>query len=556
MSASRASVAALLVALAGGAGAQTDQVPRPSEHRLEAPAYAPAEPPPIRLPAPPAAPPGAISGLLRLELRGVRFTGNTAIDTATLEAVAAPYVGRVVTNAELQQLRTALTRLYIERGYVNSGVIIPDQTLEQGIVEFRVIEGVLADIAVSGVERLPASYVRDRLALGAGPPLEVSALRDRIQLLLRGPFVRQVDATLAPGERPGEARLHAEVVERSPFGGGLVVDNDLSPSVGSVQASGFATWYSPGGLGDLLALEDVTVAEGLKQGRLSYTVPLGPRDTTLRLHYDRSLTDVVEDPFDRLDIVSRSTTVGVRLAHPLLLTPRRQLVASVAVERRASKTFLLGMPFSFTPGPKDGRSQVTVLRLAQEYVDREPDQVLAARSTLSIGLDALGATRNSAGADGRFLAWLGQLQWVRRLRGQHEVVARADVQLAADRLLPLEKYAVGGAGTVRGYRTNQLVRDWGYSVSVEYRVPILRGELGDIPLRAAAFLDVGVARDRDVPAPGPDTLAAVGLGLLWNPSPSVDGALYWGHALRDVPVAGERDLQDNGFHFALRARFD
>ena len=72
-------------------------------------------------------------------------------------------------------------------------------------------------------------------------------------------------------------------------------------------------------------------------------------------------------------------------------------------------------------------------------------------------------------ADGRFIAWLGQLQYVYRLPSSlldSQVVGPLDGQLASDPLLSIEKFAIGGARTVRVYRENQLVRDNGVVASV------------------------------------------------------------------------------------------
>jgi hypothetical protein len=71
--------------------------------------------------------------------------------------------------------------------------------------------------------------------------------------------------------------------------------------------------------------------------------------------------------------------------------------------------FLLDdIPFSFSEGPQDGKSKVAVLRLFQDWVNRDAKRVLAARSQFSIGLNAFGATKNDGSVpDGQFFAWLG-----------------------------------------------------------------------------------------------------------------------------------------------------
>ncbi|MBW4602830.1 MAG: hypothetical protein KME29_25500 [Calothrix sp. FI2-JRJ7] len=76
---------------------------------------------------------------------------------------------------------------------------------------------------------------------------------------------------------------------------------------------------------------------------------------------------------------------------------------------------LKDIPFSFSTGPEDGNSKVTVSRFSQDWINRTPSRVLAARSQFSLGIGALGATVNDTGVDGRFMSWVGQFQWVQNL---------------------------------------------------------------------------------------------------------------------------------------------
>lgn len=100
-------------------------------------------------------------------------------------------------------------------------------------------------------------------------------------------------------------------------------------------------------------------------------------------------------------------------------------------------------------------------------------RVIAARSTLSFGFDAFGATVNTLEPDGRFIAWLGQLQWAQRFGEQdYQLIFKSNLQLANQPLLPMEKCALGGMNTVRGYPENTLVRDQCFNASLEFRVPV------------------------------------------------------------------------------------
>jgi hemolysin activation/secretion protein len=294
-----------------------------------------------------------------------------------------------------------------------------------------------------------------------------------------------------------------------------------------------------------------------------YSLPLSARDTRLRFYFDHSASQVVEKPFDRLHIASKVESYGVALSHPFYRTPGQQLLGEIRFEKRQSRTFLLGRPFSFSPGPQNGVSEVSVLRLQQEWLDRSQNSVLALRSTFHVGIDALGATVNRQGADGRFFAWLGQFQWLRRL-GESDVqlLLRGDLQLAADALLPLEKFGVGGAATLRGYRENLLVQDNGCATSVELRIPVARLALPGISQRAedgrlqlAPFFDFAWSEDHRIADPAPQTLSSLGIGMRWDPHRQIHGEIYWGHALRKLRNFRNQDLQDEGIHFNLGIRF-
>ncbi|MBI4330317.1 MAG: hypothetical protein HY673_03435 [Chloroflexi bacterium] len=53
---------------------------------------------------------------------------------------SAPYVNRELTSEDLEALLLALTFHYVNRGYINSGAIIPDQTVSDGLIALHIID--------------------------------------------------------------------------------------------------------------------------------------------------------------------------------------------------------------------------------------------------------------------------------------------------------------------------------------------------------------------------------------------------------------------------------
>jgi hemolysin activation/secretion protein len=300
----------------------------------------------------------------------------------------------------------------------------------------------------------------------------------------------------------------------------------------------------------------------------SYSLPLNAYDTRLNLYYQNSNSDVVESPLIKFfEIRSRSETIGASLSQPIIQTPEQTLSMMLGFEYRRSKTFRDGNPFSFSAGVPDdgsekGESTVSVVRFTQDWLDRSFNQVIAVRSRFSVGIDAFDATVNSSAPDGKFFAWLGQLQWIRRLPfWNSQLLFRSDLQLASQSLLPLEKFSVGGQHSVRGYQENQLVRDNGLAASLEWRVPVFRLPIPGVSkiaedgvVQLAIFADYGWSKNTGMPSNDPQTISSAGLGVRWDPSPKLHTELYWGKAFRNIDRQGKRNLQDSGIHFLVSSQ--
>jgi hemolysin activation/secretion protein len=315
--------------------------------------------------------------------------------------------------------------------------------------------------------------------------------------------------------------------------------------------------YSPLGRGDVLSAE-AALASGLTDVYLNYSIPLTARDLALDVYYQQTDSTVVRKPLRDLDLEGDSSTFALRLSQPVYRTGRDRLTLAAGLDLRESQTSLLGRGFPLAEGVEpDGTSRITALRFIQDWLSRTETDVLAARSTFSVGIQAFGATVNPGDVpDGQFVAWLGQLQWARRLdEADNQLVFRLQAQLASEALLPLEQFPVGGLWSVRGYPTNTLVRDQGFATSLELRVPVLRREDGAPLLQVVPFVDAGGAWFKDRGGtPAPQTIASAGLGLRFDPIRRVHGEVYWGYAFQgdELPDSGS-SLQDAGWGFVLTA---
>ena len=517
------------------------------------------------LPPAPLAPKGDPIPGLRVFVREIKVTGSTVFSADELEKLTAPYLNREVTSEDLEALRVALTLLYVNNGYVNSGAILPDQKVADGVLNYQIIEGTLTGIDVRGNRWFRSSYFQKRFLLDAGPPLNVNALQQRLQLMLEDSRIQRLNAELRPGVARGEGILDVRVEEPRPYRLSFEYNNYQSPSVGEDRGIVALEHRNVTGNGDVF-----TGQYGRSRGLdplldFKYSFPVTARDTILSYQYRRNTFSVIEQPFEDLDIESKSDVYTLSVRHPIYRTLNNEIALDLTGERLSHKTTLLGEKFSLEPGARNGRTAVTALRPGLEWVYKSQNQVIAARSRFSFGIDAIDATVNDNGLpDGKFFAWLGQFQWVRRLGVLDSYfIFRSDVQLANDPLLSLEQISVGGRYSVRGYRENTMLRDRALITSFETRlplIPLMKNFLGvDLNsygfqyLELAPFYDFGRGWNKEVKTPQPQDISSVGVGLRWAVAypwlvtirPQFE--VYWGHRLRKV--FNPRDsLQDNGVH--------
>lgn len=600
----RSTILAAAVSLSLAQTATADNVGRdPNYQTPGSPNYQPlVAPPPVeRYTLPPVAVreerEPSIAAAATVFVKKIRVEGVTAFRPEEIAAAVAPYEGRDVSSAELQALRVALTRLYVDAGYVSSGVLLPDQKVVDGVVVYKAVEGRLAEIELVGHPHISERYVAGRVQRHVDDPLRVSDVQYALRYLQQDPNIARLDAQLVPGDVVGASRLRLAVDETPRFYAGLSADNHRSASTGSERASAVFGFRNLTGYGEELRAS-TALSDGAKEGSAVLSVPLSARNIRLQAYYSLSDADIVERPFNKLDINSETESWGASLTVPLVEELDSRFAVIVGLESNRSETTLGGLPFSLSPGSVDGVAETAVAQFGLDWVKRGRSSVAGLRATYRRGLDMFGATMyapnpgdpfcnpaivggaydpcNPTGADGKFGLVQLQATFVQRLNGiaafkglndRAQFVFRSSAQLAQDPLLSMEKLAIGGVNTVRGFPENLLVRDNGVAATIELQLPLpgFRSGPGLSSLVFVPFVDFGRSWDKRDTDPGSlehDTddarhVLAAGLGLLWQPLKGLDLSAYWGGDVAnnfkgdDPRDFGSNTLQDDGFHFSV-----
>ena len=491
----------------------------------------------------------------KLFIKKIAVVGSTVFTPDEIAQVLQPYTLRRLSFVELLEAQRAITKLYIDNGYITSGAYLPPQKIEKGIAIIEVIEGTVTEINIEGLNRLKSSYVRNRLAIATKAPLNRDKLLNALQLLQLNALIANISAELAAGTTTGTSILKIRVTEADPFDLILSWDNYRAPSVGTNRRQVRLTHRNLLGFGDRFNVAYINTDGSNSLNNLSYSIPVNARNGTLDLRYSFTDNKIIEEPFNDADIESESNIYNLSLRQPVYQTANQDVALGITFARQDSQTTVQGEPLGISRGAdSEGNTNISALRFFQEYSNRNAKQVFALRSEFSLGIDVFDATINGSDApDSKFFAWRGQAQYLRLLTPDISFIWRSDLQFSNKPLVPIEQFSLGGALSVRGYRQDALLGDNGLFISAEIRAAILRIPQWSTSLELTPFADFGKVWNSDDVSLDTNTLASLGVGLRLLVSDRFAARLDYGIPLVDLDV-DKNTLQEQGVYFSLELK--
>ncbi len=461
-----------------------------------------------------------------------------------LQALLAKYQQREISVEELKQLQSTLSRYYFENGYVNSGVIIPNQTIENGEIHLKVIHGRLSKVKIKGNNDVPNKYIYKKIKKGITVPLNAKRLQQYLGVLRQDPLIADVKANLYPGDELGQSILQLDLKEASPYYLNVQANNHQSVSIGQYRLGLNGGHRNLTGRMDQLQGE-IGVTEGLTDAGVNYTLPLNYEDLSLSAKLNYSRFSVIDPAFAAADIKGASTTYGVAVNYPFIDDSQWEMTAHLGLDIKSMDFEILGEKRDISLDAGDNSAPLV---FGLDIVTQRARLAAAA----SLGLrQGTALNKSPSQSDTQFTIGSGQAYIAYRPYKRLEWVTRLNGQLASQALPTVEKFPVGGANSVRGYRENLFVRDSGFVFSTQLKVPVYRARLFVVP-----FIDYGRSFERAAGfAEGllgstAQDILSVGGGAQWQVNRRFHAELFWGYALSDVSAIDETQ-QDNGFHFAL-----
>jgi hemolysin activation/secretion protein len=460
--------------------------------------------------------------------------GNTVLPVAMVEQAVTPHLGPQRGMAGVEAARAALDRAYQQAGFLSVVVDVPEQRVDQGVVQLRVLEGSVAQLRVTGARYFSQGWIRDKVpALAPGQVPDFNAVQAQLAALNRT-AERRVQPLLSPGTEPGTLNAELRVEDRLPLAASLTLNNRHAANTVPWRLMASLRYDNLFQREHSLSITAITAPEAPRQSRvlvLNYAVPAedGGRWTAQLVS-----SDSLVEPLGS-SVIGKGSTLGLRRSWPLPGAGSLSHNLSLGIDyKRVQQRIIAGSDVLSSP--------VRYLPLSAAWSGAfiAPDHSTQFDLTLTLANRAvLRRTVSCAGqpddqfscaqrdADGSFMALRADLRHERQIGGWR-LGGRLALQRATGALVSGEQFALGGADTVRGHLESSATGDQAWLVSLSLRSPNQAPRLGlrsTADLVASAFVDAG-GTQLLAPALGQSAhrqLAGAGLGLALRLGGQLDG---------------------------------
>lgn len=408
---------------------------------------------------------------LRLTVKGIRFSGNTLIDSEKLEAIVAPYLNQPQTFAQLQEIAALVAQVYRDAGWVVRAYI-PRQDVTEGIVTIQIAEALFGKVQleVPVATRLRVTSLIDYFEVQqkTGKPLNARAF-DRATLLADDLPGISVMGVMREGSQEQETDLLVSVKDKPLLEGDVSFDNAGARPTGKERLNLNASLAGLFTLADQLNI-NVTHTIGSDYLRASGTLPVGADGWRLGMNASNMRYKLITQEFAALDAQGASSAVGLEASYPIVRTRQKNLYFSAGADLKRFD--------NQSNGTTTTRYQSRTLTLgvtAHALDDGSVDKVsMASLIWLNGLLDLNGSPNQAADAlttqtEGRFNKFRYTLSRRQMISSNWSFQGMLAGQWANKNLDSSEKFYLGGASGVRAYPTSEGGGALGTLVNLELR---------------------------------------------------------------------------------------
>jgi hemolysin activation/secretion protein len=404
----------------------------------------------------------------KLFVKQINVKGSESIGQEVLFAMLDLGEGKEMPTAELISYAQKVTDYYGSQGYILAEAFFPPQEVVNGVANMVVSEGKISQVIVKGNEKIKEEDLVNRIQIAIKDKAFKEESLEKVLLELNELMGLTVKSSLKPGELPGTSNLILEVTEEEAYSFALDGDNFGSSFTGENRFGAQGSVGNLFDLGDQFFVRGVRSDEDLNSVQTYYLIPVNDWGTTVKFDFTYS-EHTLGQSLSALKAGGDSHLYNLEIGHTLFKTRDFRFAVQGGMDYRLFENEQLGtltsedeifdLYLGFSGDWTDrflGQNYFS-LRLQQGLNESDENRELTSRTkgrgNITVGTVGLTRYQSANLLDSYF-------------------ILKATGQATSDRVLSPDQFAIGGAGTVRGFPLAEHSGDNGYALTVEYVLPV------------------------------------------------------------------------------------
>lgn len=415
--------------------------------------------------------------------------GNHVYKTPDVAKMLELEKGKMINTGVLNEKLRALETKYKNDGYIMARISDID-ILKDGTLHVTINEGILEGFDIQGNKKTKEFVITREMKVKVGQPFNAKLAKKSMERLYNLGFFEDINVKLNPGRTPGGIVMQIAVAERNT--GQFTIGAGYSSTDGFVGMLGIGDKNFMG-IGDSANITWQFGGRHKKNYNFQYVKPwIDNKETTASLSlFDmaQEYQDYYDDGSDKARYDRRNKGWMVGLSRPV----SEQWRASITLKNR--RDIYEGMVAGYQPQYYEG------------HPERQKEDFGLTRSvTAAMSLDTrdniydpkegrkIDFSAEFAGFGGDFSFrkfYLGSNWYYHAKKAENNILAlRFGIGYATGTMPVSQRFALGGAENLRGYKDDYFKGYKMINATAEYRYPIVK------KVQGVVFIDTGYAWDK------------------------------------------------------------
>jgi len=427
-------------------------------------------------------------------LEKINFEGNTKISTDELNQLALEVLGEDIYFDELLEVCSKVTNLYRSKGYLTSYATVPPQRIVDGVATINIVESKVGALNIEGEKWTREWYLKHiimgKAGLREGDVFNAKNLQRAMKEINSEPYVQVQTEIERQKDGDENTEITLNVRDRFPVNADITYDDYGRSITGAQRVSFLLGMHNLTGLGDKI-YGGTIISSGATGWMAGYSLPVSSYGTRLSFDFNDSHVRLGGD-MRQYNIRGNAQSYFFKLTQPLIQTAKSDLTFYTGYNLVNANTTINNFP-----GVDPFTQSSYMLHVWRSGFYGMTDDSYG-RWIGNMAFDfGMGGKSRVAGSkqDTTFFKMTAGVTRVQRLFARSLGIVRINGQYSPNSLFAAEQMQLGGPYTLRGYQPAELLGDYGFTGTLEYRFPIpflnrIAPKI-DERIRLAGFYDFG-----------------------------------------------------------------